>query len=182
MLLLGSGDGRHIFQSIAERSDQDVTPTFFVLEQNVCLYARQLLFMALLTDSDALQTDLERAEAFLEVYGNAVIRARTAMRMREIGRLLKKKTVAVQAGEGDAAAEFLPNADLAHLKSKDLDQLVEIFESWERIEEISADDEQEAGSGGGESGEATVLARQYWDFRQRQLLRDRFDVRVQRHI
>ena len=41
--------------------------TYYIQEQNIALYARQMLFMELLQNSTTHGSDSDRAEAFLEV-------------------------------------------------------------------------------------------------------------------
>ena len=44
-----------------------MSTTYYILEQNIALYARQMLFMELLQNGTIHVDDSERAKAFLEV-------------------------------------------------------------------------------------------------------------------
>jgi hypothetical protein len=60
------------------------------LEHDVALYGRQLLLAAVLQDK-TIGSDMERANMFLEVYGNLVLRAKTAIKIKELAKVLKEK-------------------------------------------------------------------------------------------
>ena len=88
---MGSGDARHIFQAMSKHEPEgeemsenadtgkmkpniehisdrkSCMSTYYIQEQNIALYARQILLMELLTNKARHGDDSERAEAFLEV-------------------------------------------------------------------------------------------------------------------
>ncbi len=69
----------------------------------------------------------------------------------------------------DGSAENLrelANVDLSQLKSREIDMLEAIFALWSR-DLLPAEDEEEE-----------CALDKFWDFRLRQLLQDRFDVKA----
>ena len=75
VLVVGAGDGRHVLQSIAD-SDSNTSPEFYILEQNLMTYARQIIFAAMLQDFES-ESSQEVARMILELLGNVSIRKRT---------------------------------------------------------------------------------------------------------
>jgi hypothetical protein len=51
---------------------------YSILEQNMMTYARQLLFISLITDDEAEMSTQEKAQLFLELLGNVSLQPATA--------------------------------------------------------------------------------------------------------
>ena len=154
VLLLGAGDGRHILYSVLQGKEGKQTH-FYVAEQNLMLICRQMLFMAILEEA---KDDTDRqAKIFLEIFGNLTLSAEAAETVQRLSKRLAEKAVATQTSEGK---DYLPDVDLSRLKSKELDSLEGILKFWE-----------------GKEGDQVDLAK-FWEFRQRQLMGERYSARV----
>ena len=158
MLLLGSGDGRHIIHSITKEDRKH----FYVFEQNLMLYARQMLLMALLQEKTSSEEESEKKAAeLLEILGCVSFRKETSETVAKMAKKIADKVVESMSNGGNDG-DFLRNVDLSKLKSKELDVLEEILKFWK----------------GEDDGETVVDLEKFWDFRIRQLLMDRYDARV----
>ena len=71
ILLSGGSDGRLWLDLISRQSDNERVVKVDVLEQNLMLYARQLLFILIIKE-DALTTE-EKARFILELTGNIMV-------------------------------------------------------------------------------------------------------------
>jgi hypothetical protein len=140
----------------------------------------QMLFLHLFRERTKARDYEERAKVFLEVFGNIALRPPTAQLVRQAAEKLRAKvvrqlssgTVDLTAATEDDEEKVIPNVDLSKLKSRELDVLEKIFSSWKggninTLGDCSAREE----------GQALDL-RTFWDFRLRQLLMDRYDVKV----
>ena len=73
LLLSGGSDGRFLFDLLAqENAAKERVINVNVLEQNLMLYARQLLFLLIIKE-DALSAE-EKAKFILEVTGNIMVK------------------------------------------------------------------------------------------------------------
>ena len=78
--------GLYFSEDSQEAKPADRTIRVDVLEQNLMLYARQLLFILLIKE-EALSAE-EKAKFILEVTGNIMVRPKTAKRVRMLLRYL----------------------------------------------------------------------------------------------
>ena len=78
--------GLYFSEDSQEAKPADRTIRIDVLEQNLMLYARQLLFILLIKE-EALSAE-EKAKFILEVTGNIMVRPKTAKRVRMLLRYL----------------------------------------------------------------------------------------------
>ena len=124
-LLAGTGDIRHMVQTLSELC---TVPE--LAQVTVCLYepkaealARGMLLTLILTDAQV--TIRERAELFLEVYGNSLVRDRTAEYISEKAALLAN--VVTNHHPVPWLADLF---DLSALKFKERDSLCEVFQAW----------------------------------------------------
>ncbi len=113
-----------------------------VLEQNLMLYARQMLFLALLADKDVGDMNPEDvAKVILEILGNTRITARGAQLVRKISQHLRELVAAYQSSMDEkkdlGLDSTLVQVDLSHLKHKEFDTLEAIFKLWSTQSEMS---------------------------------------------
>ena len=125
VLLAGTGDIRHMMYTLSSHCmDADPQPI------TVCLYepkaealARNMLLTLILTDAEV--TIRERAELFLEVYGNALVRDRTAEYISQ------KASILIDLVTNHHPVPWLADLfDLTALKMKERDMLCDVFETW----------------------------------------------------
>lgn len=157
VLLLGSVDGRHLLQTLARAPRWPRRRFhFYVLENNLEAVARHMLFFSLaLEDPDKMGLQ-ERSEAFLEVWGNALLRPPVAAFVRA-----QADRLARLVPEPDRLEEQLPWLSLRALKFRERDALEAALRFW----------------AGGEQGPAAFPMRRLWDQRLRHYLGSRYDAR-----
>ncbi|KPP59926.1 hypothetical protein Z043_122111, partial [Scleropages formosus] len=115
VLLIGSGDPRHILKTVAHLGDTD-TLHIWVIENSLEVVARQLLLLYL-----TLKT-----ETFLELFGNSKIRSQTEQTLRCVASQLSLSVTDTLTGPTN------PCLDTTHLRFKDRDELDRIFKQWVR--------------------------------------------------
>ncbi|XP_077887563.1 dynein axonemal assembly factor 3 isoform X2 [Ictidomys tridecemlineatus] len=112
VLLLGSVDGRHLLRTLARAA---LWPrrrfNFYVLENNLEAVARHMLIFSLALEEPEKMGLRERSEAFLEVWGNALLRPPVAALVRA-----QAERLANLVPEPDRLAEQLPWLSLRALK------------------------------------------------------------------
>ncbi|XP_043217981.1 dynein axonemal assembly factor 3-like [Amphibalanus amphitrite] len=153
VLFAGVPDLCHILQNLPEALHHPNRPVdFYVLENSVEVYARQLLLLWLLcepADSVGLQ---EKVWMFLEIVGNTLIRPSTARYIAETA----TKLIDLVTGGDDCAA--LPLVSLAELRHRERDQIAAVFQFWR-------------------SSDPKIDVAHMWDLRLRQQLAQRYDAR-----
>ncbi|XP_060111696.1 dynein axonemal assembly factor 3 [Heteronotia binoei] len=155
ILLVGSIDGRHILRTMcqAHRWPQRKI-SFYVLENNLEVLGRQLLFLSLALEPLEKMGLQEKSETFLELMGNTLIRSQTAAYLQEKAALFIRYITDPDVQQAD-----LPALDLSALKFKERDQLEAIFRFWKNPDPRAFQVEQ------------------LWDLRLRQFLGTRYDAR-----
>ncbi|XP_054565947.1 dynein axonemal assembly factor 3 isoform X2 [Eptesicus fuscus] len=114
VLLLGSVDGRHLLQTLARAARWPRRRfQFYVLENNLEAVARHMLFFSLALEDPEKMGLQERSEAFLEVWGNALLRPPVAAFVRA-----QADRLAHLVPEPDRLAEQLPWLSLRALKAR----------------------------------------------------------------
>ncbi|XP_071763452.2 dynein axonemal assembly factor 3 [Centroberyx gerrardi] len=157
VLLVGSGDLRHILKTIASLRDTD-SLHIWVIENSMEVVARQLLLLYLaLTPQESVGLH-EKTEVFLEVFGNSEIRSQTEETLR---RAASQLSLSVTDTLETATHSCL---DTTQLKYKERDELARIFKLW--IQPPSSS-----------SSSAPVSISKIWDGRVRQHLGTRYDSR-----
>ncbi|KAJ1628509.1 hypothetical protein T492DRAFT_1017924 [Pavlovales sp. CCMP2436] len=124
-LLICPGDIRHVLHTLANARASEAAVaqqlTFHVYEEQPECLARHLLLLSIALDFELPRR--ERAEIFLEVMGNTMVRERSgqylAARAKELLRLLGRE-------EGPFAAHI----DLSSLKMKERDALEDVLATW----------------------------------------------------
>ncbi|KAL8176786.1 UNVERIFIED_CONTAM: hypothetical protein K2H54_038670, partial [Gekko kuhli] len=127
---------------------------FYVLENNLEVLGRQLLFLSLALEPLEKMGLQEKSETFLELMGNTLLRSQTAAYLQEKAGLFIRYVTDPCTQQAD-----LPALDLSALKFKERDQLEAIFRFWKNPDPRAFQMEQ------------------LWDLRLRQYLGVRYDAR-----
>ncbi|CAM4723824.1 unnamed protein product [Leuciscus chuanchicus] len=154
VLLVGSGDPRHILKTITGLTDSD-TLHVWVIENNMEVVARQLLLLYLSLQTPENMSLHKKTEVFLEVFGNSEIRKETEETLKHAAAQLSLSITNTLSSDSHAH----PCLDTSLLKFKERDELVRIFKLWERPPSVPAS------------------VRKVWDARVRQHLGTRYDSR-----
>lgn len=137
ILLAGGSDIRHILKTMSARraaeakqeasgaaGDDGPMYHFYLYEPNLRLHCRHLFFLQWLLDSFFSLEELEeRVLMFLEVYGNTLLRDRTAAQLRLVVQRLKKS---FESGEG----ELLQIVSFDEMKLKERDFIESQLRHW----------------------------------------------------
>lgn len=124
ILLSGACDLRHVLSTIAHaQRTQSKRPIHFYLHDNsVETLARHVLFLYLLTDQR--MPARERAEVFLSLYGNTLVRERDETYLNDaVAEILN-----IISGQSEHAVSRL--IDFSTLKYKDRDEMAEMVQGW----------------------------------------------------
>ena len=81
ILIAGGGDGRHVIELIG-KSTGEKNICAFLIEQNLMLYARQMLFLSIILDDSSSINSTEKSRIILEILGNVKLRPSTAKYLR----------------------------------------------------------------------------------------------------
>ncbi|XP_036447377.1 dynein assembly factor 3, axonemal [Colossoma macropomum] len=154
VLLVGSGDPRHILKTIAGLRDTDKLHVW-VIENSMEVVARQLLLLYLsLTTPESMGLN-EKTEVFLELFGNSEIRCQTEETLKHVAAQLSLSVTDML----DTCTPSHPCLDTSLLKFRERDELAQIFKQWQHPL----------------STPASVF--KAWDARVRQHLGTRYDSR-----
>ncbi|XP_058497091.1 dynein axonemal assembly factor 3-like [Solea solea] len=160
VLLVGSGDPRHILKTIAGFQKEKGLHVW-VIENSMDVVARQLLLLYLaLMPQERIGLN-EKTEVYLEVFGNGEIRCQTEEILRHAASQLSLCVTETM----ETASHPCLNTTL--LKFKERDQLANIFKTWM----------QPQSSTSSSKGSTPVLMSKAWDDRVRQHLGTRYDAR-----
>ncbi|XP_073513878.1 dynein axonemal assembly factor 3 [Phyllobates terribilis] len=155
ILLVGCGDGRHLLKTICQaRRWPQRRLNFFIIESDLELLARQILFFTLALENPEQMGLQEKCEIFLELFGNSMVRSKTAAYLRDrCERFIKCIT------DPEYQQRILPLLNMTSIKFKERDELEYIFKFWQ-------------------TSEAKLFPiERYWDVKNRQLLGKRYDSR-----
>lgn len=155
ILLVGSGDSRHLLKTMAHayRWPQRQI-NFYVLEHNLELYARHLLFLTIALESQQRMGLQEKCELYIELFGNTLVRQQSAEYTEKMASEFIRMVT-----DSDYLEKKLPIVDLSLLKFKERDFLEGIFKFWRNKERKKMDFDVEKS----------------WDLRLRQYLGARYD-------
>jgi dynein assembly factor 3 len=125
ILLISPGDIRHILTTLSRRRRQKrMRPVnFYILESNCELLAREILLFEIILDFEI--PIRQRANLFLEVFGNIKVQERTARYLEIAGNNLRSL---VATGIGSLGV-----VDISHLRYRDKDRLEDCFKSYSRL-------------------------------------------------
>ncbi|XP_049803437.1 dynein axonemal assembly factor 3 [Schistocerca nitens] len=154
ILLIGTSDARHVIKTLAKsytHSKRHIR--FFVYELHLEVLARQMLLLSVVLEPPEKLGLLEKTRIFMELYGNAFLRASTASYLsKKCNHLIRMIT------DEEHMKKVLPLFDFSHLKYRDRDRLEDIFKFWRSLDS---------------SFDMTDL----WDKRLRNMLGSRYDSR-----
>ncbi|KAM3923359.1 dynein axonemal assembly factor 3 [Leptodactylus fuscus] len=155
ILLVGCGDGRHLLKTICQaRRWPQRRLNFFIIESDLELLARQMLFLTLALENPEHMGLQEKCEIFLELFGNSLVRSKTAAYLQDKCALFIKCVT-----DPEYQQTVLPMLDLTCIKFKERDELEYIFKFWRTPEPNLFPIER------------------YWDVKNRQFLGKRYDSR-----
>ena len=129
ILLVSPGDIRHIVYTIARRRRHPLGNRpihFYILDHPIEILARNLLMLEAILDFEV--PIRQRANVFLEIYGNARVQERTARYIEQLGQSLRSL---VADGTGT-----LGLVSLEHLKYRERDVLESVFKSYMRQDDF----------------------------------------------
>ena len=81
VLIAGGSDGRHLLELLGKANGEKKISAFLI-EQNLMLYARQMLFLSIILDDSSSINSQEKSKILLELLGNVKIRPSTAKYLR----------------------------------------------------------------------------------------------------
>jgi dynein assembly factor 3, axonemal len=124
ILLVHPGDIRHILYTVSRRKRHHSRRPihFYLLEPTLEILARDLLLLEVSIDFEI--PIRQRANIFLEIFGNCLVQERTARYIEQLGQKLISLAV-----NSTATLELV---DLSLLKYKDRDGLEVVFKSYSR--------------------------------------------------
>eukprot|EP00795_Rhopilema_esculentum_P012846 gene12846-3592_t len=156
VLLIGAADLRHILKTCAlRRRHKNSKLQFFVVENNLEVIARQMLFISIIFESKDSLGLKEKVELFIELFGNSLMRPKTDEFLKHRCTDLIRFVTSPEYLE-----QNLPFLDLSSLKFKERDMLEGIFKFWKNVEQKYFD----------------IPA--LWEQRIRQHLSTRYDSRI----
>nr|XP_055038325.1 dynein axonemal assembly factor 3-like [Misgurnus anguillicaudatus] len=154
ILLVGSGDPRHILKTISGMRETDSLHVW-VIENSMEVVARQLLLIYLSLLNPETMSLHKKTEVFLEIFGNSEIRSETEETLKHAAAELSLSITNTLSSDSNTH----PCLDTSLLKFKERDDLLQIFKLWERPPSVPAS------------------VRKVWDARVRQHLGTRYDSR-----
>ncbi|OCT72926.1 dynein assembly factor 3, axonemal isoform X2 [Xenopus laevis] len=126
ILLVGGGDGRHLLKTICQASRWPHRKLkFFIIESDLELLARHMLFLSLALEHPEQMGLQEKSELFLELFGNSLIRSKTANYLQEKSELFIQCVT-----DPDYQQCVMPFLNLSSIKFKERDELEDIFKFW----------------------------------------------------
>ncbi|XP_054625472.1 dynein axonemal assembly factor 3-like isoform X2 [Dunckerocampus dactyliophorus] len=152
LLLIGSGDPRHILKTIAGLREEDVL-NVWLLESSMEVMARQMLLLFIALTPQEMMGLNEKTEVFLEVFGNSMIRSQTEDTLKRAASQLSLHI------NNTLESDMHPCLDASLLKFKERDELVRIFKSWMQPSALPT----------------PISISKAWDYRVRQHLGTRYD-------
>ncbi|KAF3704481.1 Dynein assembly factor 3, axonemal [Channa argus] len=157
VLLVGSGDPRHILKTIASLQNEEHLHVW-VIENSMEVVARQLLLLYLALLPQEHMGINEKTEVFLEVFGNCEIRSQTEEILRHAASQLSLSVT--------ETLETVTNPCLntSLLKFKERDELARLFKLWRQPQSASPSE-----------CSAPIVMAKAWDYRVRQHLGTRYD-------
>lgn len=155
VLVIGAGDLRHVLTTIARRKRHPKKKLhFYIAETATELYARHMLFLTIALETQKRLGLQEKAELFLELYGDLLVRKQSADYVEKMSTDFIKMVT-----DFDYLETKLPCLDLSQLKFKERDFLEGVFKIWRNPKPEAFD------------------AKKCWELRLRQYLGVRYDSR-----
>ncbi|XP_040181703.1 dynein assembly factor 3, axonemal [Rana temporaria] len=155
ILLVGCGDGRHLLKTVCQaRRWPHRKLHFFIIESDLELLARQMLFLTLALETSEKMGLQEKCDVFLELFGNSLVRSKTATYLQEKCAMFIRCVT-----DPEYQQNVLPQLDMSSIKFKERDELEYIFKFWQSPEP------------------KLFPIERYWDVKNRQYLGRRYDSR-----
>ncbi|KAK2820304.1 hypothetical protein Q5P01_023263 [Channa striata] len=160
VLLVGSGDPRHILKTVASLQKEERLHVW-VIENCMEVVARQLLLLYLALIPQENMGLNEKTELFLELFGNSEIRSQTEETLRHAALQLSLSVT------DTLETVTNPCLNTTLLKFKERDELARIFKFWRQPQSASPSE-----------CSAPILMSRAWDYRVRQHLGTRYDSKT----
>lgn len=128
ILLIGSGDPRHIIKSIAKSFHHNATLNCYVIEGCPALIARHMLLTTIALEPSESMSLRGKAQLFMDLFGNTLLRASSAG-------YLSSKALHLINCITQSDDRTLPIFDISQLKYLERDILVKIFNFWREKDE-----------------------------------------------
>ncbi|KAJ3193319.1 hypothetical protein HK101_005040 [Irineochytrium annulatum] len=153
-LLVGCKDARHIIKTVAlAKRHRRRKTNFYVTESQAPLLARTVLLFSLFFDTSDGLSVTDRAQMFLEVFGNTRLRQKTFDTVAE-----RSKTLSSLLCDSDGI--FADSFDFSRLKYRERDDIDLVWKFW-RNDKIMFNIDA------------------LWEYRLRNLYKERFDNRME---
>ena len=126
ILLVHPGDVRHIITTLSKRRRHSIRRRpihFYLLENTVEIIARNILLLEILNDFEVPVR--QRANIFLEIYGNIKVQDRTSRYIEQLGYQLIDLVAHGRGRQEDVI-------DLSLLKYREKDELENVYRSYSR--------------------------------------------------
>ena len=124
ILLIGAADLRHLLLTMAN-NQPGRNVHFYLIEANLEVFARHMLFLSLIAELPDQIGNQEKAEMFIELYGNTMLRSQVLEYVR-----MKSNDLIKCVTDDDYLKQCLPRLDISSLKYKERDFLEGIFKFW----------------------------------------------------
>jgi len=124
ILLIGAADLRHVLLTMAN-SSASRNIHFYLVESSLEVLARHIFFLALIAEPPDQLGNQEKAELFVELYGNTMLRSQALDYVR-----MKSNELIRCVTDDDYLKQHLPQLDISLLKFKEKDFLEGIFKFW----------------------------------------------------
>ncbi|XP_065912826.1 dynein axonemal assembly factor 3-like [Dysidea avara] len=124
ILLIGAADLRHVLLTMANNlATRNVH--FYMIESSLEVLARHMLFLSLCAEPPGQLGNQEKAEMFIELYGNIMLRSQALEYV-----IMKSNDLIKCVTDDDYLKQHLPQLDISLLKFKEKDFLEGIFKFW----------------------------------------------------
>ncbi|KAK9502068.1 hypothetical protein O3M35_012671 [Rhynocoris fuscipes] len=129
ILVAGSADARHVLMTLAKyykhEDAKNLTINFYIVDLLLEFLARELLLLLIALEPSAVIGLKEKADLWMEVYGNSMLRSATAEYIAE-----KSYQYIRMVTNKNYLCKRMPCLDLDYLKYKEKDRLEIIFKFW----------------------------------------------------
>lgn len=132
ILLVAPGDIRHILYTVSRRRRHrgGSRPLhFYIVEHPIEILARSLLLLEVVLDFEV--PIRQRANVFLEIFGNIKVQERTARYIEQLGQKLRSLVA-----DGTSTLKLI---SLEHMKYRERDVLESVFKSYSRNQSLDMD-------------------------------------------
>lgn len=138
VLLLGSGDIRHILQTLAnQRTESQECPlqlSFHIVDGCVEVVARNLLLLDIVLSQDTSMSLLGRTHLFMDIYGNSFMRPISRDYQMKRGKFLIDL---ITSAQDEIPDKYTPLVDVSGLKYRERDQLLDVFSLWRSDQQVN---------------------------------------------